>query len=40
VHFLRIKDGKAVEHRAVRDDLALLQQLGAAPAPSNAPVTA
>jgi steroid delta-isomerase-like uncharacterized protein len=40
VHFLRIKDGKAVEHWAVRDDLGFLQQLGAAPAPANAPVPA
>lgn len=40
VHFLRIKDGKVVEHWEVRDDLALLKQLDAAPAPSNAPVEA
>jgi steroid delta-isomerase-like uncharacterized protein len=33
VHILRIKDGQAVEHWAVRDDLGFLQQLGAAPAP-------
>jgi predicted ester cyclase len=38
VHFLRIVDGKAVEHWAVRDDLGFMQQLGAAPAP--APVRA
>jgi len=31
-HFVRFKDGKGVEHRAVRDDLALMQQLGAIPA--------
>jgi steroid delta-isomerase-like uncharacterized protein len=40
VHFLRIQDGKAVEHWAVRDDLGFLQQLGAAPAPSDPAVTA
>jgi steroid delta-isomerase-like uncharacterized protein len=40
VHFLRIKDGKAVEHWAVRDDLAFVQQLGAAPGPSEGPVAA
>jgi steroid delta-isomerase-like uncharacterized protein len=39
VHFLRITDGKAVEHWAVRDDLGFMQQLGAAPAPANAPTT-
>jgi steroid delta-isomerase-like uncharacterized protein len=38
VHFLRIVDGKAVEHWAVRDDLGFMQQLGAGPAP--APVRA
>jgi steroid delta-isomerase-like uncharacterized protein len=32
VHFVRIMDGKAVEHWAVRDDLGLMQQLGAVPA--------
>jgi predicted ester cyclase len=30
VHIVRFKDGKGVEHRAVRDDLGLLRQLGAA----------
>jgi steroid delta-isomerase-like uncharacterized protein len=34
VHFLRIVDGKAVEHWAVRDDLGFMQQLGAAPVPA------
>ena len=34
VHFVRIADGKAVEHWAVRDDLGFMQQLGAAPAPA------
>jgi predicted ester cyclase len=29
VHIFRIRDGKIVEHWAVRDDLALMKQLGA-----------
>ena len=36
VHILRMQDGKAVEHWAVRDDLGFMQQLGAAPAQSTA----
>ncbi len=32
IHILRFVDGKAVEHRAVRDDLGMLQQLGVIPA--------
>lgn len=32
IHILRFVDGKAVEHRAVRDDLGLLHQLGVIPA--------
>jgi predicted ester cyclase len=31
VHILRFKDGKAVEHWGLRDDMALMQQLGALP---------
>lgn len=31
VHILRYRDGKAVEHWAVRDDMTLMQQLGAMP---------
>jgi steroid delta-isomerase-like uncharacterized protein len=31
IHIFRFADGKAVEHRAVRDDLAMLQQLGVIP---------
>jgi len=31
IHSIRFADGKAVEHRAVRDDLGLLQQLGVLP---------
>lgn len=32
IHILRFAGGKAVEHRAVRDDLGLMRQLGAIPA--------
>jgi len=37
IHILRFADGKAVEHRAVRDDLGMLRRLGVIPAdePSN-----
>jgi predicted ester cyclase len=31
VHILRFSDGKAVEHWGVRDDMALMRQLGARP---------
>ena len=31
VHFVRFQDGKSVEHRAVRDDLGMMQQLGVIP---------
>jgi predicted ester cyclase len=31
VHFVRYLDGKAIEHRGVRDDLSLMQQLGVSP---------
>ena len=31
VHILRFSDGKAIEHWAVRDDMALMRQLGALP---------
>ena len=36
MHFIRFRDGKVVEHRAVRDDLGLMQQLGVIPAPAEA----
>jgi steroid delta-isomerase-like uncharacterized protein len=36
MHFIRFHDGKAVEHRAVRDDLGLMQQLGVIPVPADA----
>jgi predicted ester cyclase len=31
MHFIRVVDGKGVEHWAVRDDASLLRQLGAGP---------
>ncbi len=34
-HFVRFRDGKGIEHRAVRDDLGLMQQLGVIPAPAH-----
>ena len=34
VHFVRFKDGKGVEHREVRDDLGMMQQLGVIPVPA------
>jgi predicted ester cyclase len=38
VHILRFNDGKAVEHWGLRDDMALMRQLGALPArPSAVP---
>jgi steroid delta-isomerase-like uncharacterized protein len=36
MHFIRFRDGKVVEHRAVRDDLGAMQQLGVIPAPADA----
>jgi steroid delta-isomerase-like uncharacterized protein len=36
MHFVRFRDGKGVEHRAVRDDLGLMQQLGVIPTPGQA----
>jgi predicted ester cyclase len=33
MHFFRIKDGKAIEHWEIRDDLGLMQQLGVIPTP-------
>ena len=35
VHFVRFRDGKGVEHRAVRDDLGMMQQLGVIPVPAH-----
>ena len=31
VHLVRFQDGKGIEHRAVRDDLGMMQQLGVIP---------
>jgi steroid delta-isomerase-like uncharacterized protein len=36
MHFVRFRDGKAIEHRAVRDDLGMMRQLGLIAAPTNA----
>jgi len=36
MHFVRFRDGKAIEHRAVRDDLGVMRQLGLIAAPANA----
>ena len=36
MHFLRLVGGQIAEHWAVRDDLALLDQLGASPSPTPA----
>jgi steroid delta-isomerase-like uncharacterized protein len=36
MHFIHFQDGKVVEHRAVRDDLGLMRQLGVIPAPAEA----
>jgi steroid delta-isomerase-like uncharacterized protein len=33
VHIVRFRDGKGVEHRGLRDDLGLMQQLGVIPMP-------
>ncbi len=35
IHLWRVADGQLVEHRANNDDLGLLQQLGAIPAPGQ-----
>jgi predicted ester cyclase len=40
VHVVRFQDGKGIEHWAVRDDLAMLRQLGALPSPAGRPVPA
>jgi steroid delta-isomerase-like uncharacterized protein len=36
MHFVRFRDGKAIEHRAVRDDLGMMRQLGVSAAPADA----
>ena len=35
MHMLRMRDGRACEHWAVRDDLGMLQQLGIIPTPGG-----
>jgi steroid delta-isomerase-like uncharacterized protein len=35
MHLVRFRDGKGVEHREVRDDLGLMQQLGVIPEPAH-----
>ena len=35
MHFVRFRDGKAVEHWGVRDDLGMMQQLGVIPEPGR-----
>lgn len=36
MHFVRFRDGKAIEHQAVRDDLGMMRQLGVSAAPADA----
>jgi predicted ester cyclase len=40
VHILRFRDGKAIEHWGVRDDMTLMRQLGVMPERQGAPVAA
>ena len=35
MHLVRFRDGKAIEHRAVRDDLGMMRQLGFIPASAH-----
>ena len=35
MHFVRFRDGKAIEHWGVRDDLSMMQQLGVIPEPEQ-----
>jgi predicted ester cyclase len=35
MHLVRFRDGKAIEHRAVRDDLGMMRQFGVIPAPAH-----
>ncbi len=35
MHFVRFRDGKAIEHWGVRDDLGMMQQLGVISAPGG-----
>ena len=36
MHFVRYRDGRAIEHWGVRDDLGMMQQLGIIPEPGQA----
>jgi predicted ester cyclase len=38
IHILRFEEGKAVEHWGIHDNMSLMQQLGAIPAPPAARV--
>ncbi len=38
MHFVRFRDGKAIEHWGVRDDLGMMQQLGAITPPGQGEV--
>jgi predicted ester cyclase len=40
MHIVRISDGKAIEHWAVRDDASLMRQLTSSPQPASTAVTA
>jgi hypothetical protein len=33
MHIVRFRDGKAIEHWGVRDDLSMMRQLGVIPSP-------
>ncbi len=35
MHFVRFRDGKAIEHWGVRDDLSMMRQLGVIPRPEE-----
>jgi predicted ester cyclase len=35
MHFVRFRDGKAIEHWGVRDDMGIMRQLGVAPQPTG-----
>jgi predicted ester cyclase len=36
MHFVRFRDGKAIEHWGVRDDVAMMEQLGVITLPGRA----
>ena len=35
MHIVRFRDGKAIEHWGVRDDLSMMRQLGVIPSPEE-----